>query len=67
MWDRLLNNRLKALAAIFFLLISYPLVSIASHEESLAGVPKLFIYLMVVWLSIISVLILIIELYKRRK
>ncbi|MCU0433593.1 MAG: hypothetical protein MUC87_09090 [Bacteroidia bacterium] len=67
MRDRLLNNRLKTLAAIFVLLISYPLVSIASRNGEVMGIPRLFIYLMVVWLGVIALLFLLIELYKRRK
>jgi TRAP-type C4-dicarboxylate transport system permease small subunit len=67
MLERLLNNRLKLTAAVFLLLITYPITSIASRSGTIWGIPRLFVYLAVVWVCIIFLLFIIVKLYKHNK
>jgi hypothetical protein len=67
MRDRLLQSRLVLLGVGFFLLITFPLLSIANKPKSIGGVPLLFVYFMTVWLVFIIAYFLVIELRKKKK
>ncbi|MBK6871781.1 MAG: hypothetical protein IPJ14_01025 [Kineosporiaceae bacterium] len=54
--------RLTAVGVLAFLLLNYPLLSVADHEHRVFGVPVLWLYLFGVW----SVLILVLRAIVRR-
>lgn len=55
------GQRLVALFLVGMVLLNYPLLSLFSVEGTLWGVPILYIYLFVSWLSIIVAMALLIE------
>jgi len=67
MRDRLLQSRLVLLCIGFFLLISFPLLSIANKPKTIGGIPLLFVYFMTVWFLVIVALFLVVELRKKKK
>jgi len=67
MRDRLLQSRLVLLCIGFFLLISFPLLSIANKPKTFGGIPLLFVYFMTVWFLVIVALFLVVELRKKKK
>jgi hypothetical protein len=56
---RLKTARLVAVAALGFLLLNFPLLSLADSEARVLGIPALYAYLFAVWAVLIALIALI--------
>lgn len=59
--QRLLGQRLAALAIVGALLLNYPILSLVNREQLLGGIPVLYIYLFGVWFGLIWCMAFLIE------
>ena len=48
------GQRLLFVAALFALLLTYPLLAAFDHDGRVAGVPVLYLYVLVTWLLLIG-------------
>ena len=58
------SQRTSLLIAIFvaaFLVLQYPLITIANRATSVRGIPFLYLYIFVVWLLMIGLLGILLE------
>lgn len=58
---RLKTARLVALALFGFLLLNFPLLSLADSEARVLGIPALYAYLLAVWALLIALIALIVR------
>ncbi|MFN8079700.1 MAG: hypothetical protein U0Q19_09040 [Kineosporiaceae bacterium] len=56
MSQRVRTARLTAVGVLAFLLLNFPLLSLADSQQRVLGVPVLWLYLFVVWVVLILVL-----------
>lgn len=59
-----MDRRGQRLAAVFVfgaLALNYPLLTLASSNQTLLGVPVLYVYLFALWALIIGVMAVIVE------
>jgi len=59
-----MDRRGQRLAAVFLfgaLVFNYPLMTLLSSDETLMGIPALYLYLFTLWALIIGAMALIIE------
>lgn len=47
------SQRLLFVAALFAVLLNYPLLAAFDHDGRVAGVPVLYLYLLLTWLALI--------------
>lgn len=57
--ERRQNERLLALAAMLFVFLNYPLLSLFSRDSFLFGIPVLYLYLFCLWAVAIAVMLLV--------
>jgi hypothetical protein len=55
------GQQLAAVAAAGGVALTYPVLSIASAEGWLAGIPILYVYVFAVWVALIGAMALIVE------
>jgi hypothetical protein len=65
MQDRLKGARLIATAAVGFVALGSPLLSVADSDERVLGVPVLYAYLFGVWALVIALVALAVRLSHR--
>ena len=58
------GQRLVALFFLGYLLFNYPLLYLFSRENTLWGVPILYIYIFTAWAALIGLMALVIERYR---
>jgi hypothetical protein len=56
--DRLKSARLVGTAALGFVLLTYPMLSLADEGGRVLGIPSLYAYLFVVWVLLIALIAL---------
>lgn len=61
------QQKLNLLAITLVLLLSYPLISIFDKNKLIGGIPVLFLYIFMVWVSVIVLVYIITEIKRRRK
>ncbi len=61
MRDRIKGRRLFFLSTLFLVLLNFPVLSIFNKGRLVAGVPVLYLYLMVVWLICIGAIAWFVE------
>ena len=49
------GQRLLFVAGLFLALLSYPLLGVFDHEGWVAGVPVLYLYVLLAWLALILI------------
>jgi len=59
--DRLTSSRLVAVGVLSFVLLNYPLLSLVDHQRRVFGVPMLWAYLYLAWISMIILLVVIVR------
>lgn len=64
MQDRVKGRRLFFISVLFLVLLNFPVLSIFNKGSMVAGVPALYLYMMLVWLGCIVAIGLFVE---RRK
>ncbi|WP_439881562.1 hypothetical protein ACSX1A_00085 [Pontibacter sp. MBLB2868] len=67
MRDRVKGRRLFFISILFLVLLSFPVLSIFNQGGTVAGVPVLYLYLMVMWLLCIVAIGLFVERKRIRK
>jgi hypothetical protein len=55
------GQRLVAIAAVGFVALTYPVMSVANTNGRIVGIPTLYVYIFLVWAALIGVSALIIE------
>jgi|GEM_PF-994553 len=48
------SQRLLFVAGLFALLLTYPLLGAFDHDDRVAGVPVLYLYVLLAWLALIA-------------
>ncbi|OWP62412.1 hypothetical protein CDA63_14555 [Hymenobacter amundsenii] len=48
------GQRLLFLAVLFAVLLNFPLLGTFSHDARLAGIPVLYLYVLVVWVALVA-------------
>ena len=61
MRDKIKGRRLFFISFLFFMLLNFPVVSIFNKGGYIGGVPVLYVYIMMVWLTGIGVTGLFVE------
>lgn len=57
----LIGQRLVAVFALGVLLLTYPILSLFSRDQTLFGVPTLYVYIFVTWAVLIGLFMIIVE------
>jgi hypothetical protein len=55
------GQRLAAIFTMGCVLLNYPLLSLFSRPEGVAGIPLLYVYVFAVWILLVGLLALVIE------
>jgi hypothetical protein len=56
MQSKLKRQKLVAASILLFVAFTYPIVSIANQATLIAGIPILFLYILIVWIIAIIIL-----------
>ncbi|MFD1186670.1 hypothetical protein ACFQ2O_10680 [Pontibacter rugosus] len=67
MRDRVKGRRLFFISILFLVLLNFPVLSIFNKGGVVAGVPVLYVYMMLVWLACIMAIGLFVERKQIRK
>lgn len=60
------EQRFLAISMFFGLLFSFPVISIFNTSELVCGIPKLYLYIFVVWAFMIAILFLMLNQKNKR-
>ncbi len=55
------GQRLAAIFTMGCVLLNYPILSLFSRREDVAGIPLLYVYVFAVWILLVALLALVIE------
>ncbi len=58
---RTTGQRLAAIFTMGCVLLNYPILSLFSRPEGIAGIPLLYVYVFAVWVLLVGLLALVIE------
>jgi hypothetical protein len=60
------NQNLIFLSILMLIMLSYPLISLANKMQLLFGIPMLYLYIFVVWVTVIIISIRLIEVKEKK-
>jgi hypothetical protein len=56
MQSKVKRQKLIVLSIVLFIAFTYPVISLTNHPRLVAGIPVLFLYVLIVWLIAIVIL-----------
>jgi len=56
MQSKLKRQKLIVVSIVLFVAFTYPIISIANRNKLVAGIPILFLYILIVWIAGIAIL-----------
>ncbi|MBL0357527.1 MAG: hypothetical protein IPP72_11905 [Chitinophagaceae bacterium] len=56
MQSKLKRQKLIVVSIVLFVAFTYPIISIANRVKMVAGIPVLFLYILIVWIAGITIL-----------